>query len=133
MLLDGDGELVAQDVLLGFEVRGLYAEDVGEGGLVVCGQGGEVGVGGEELGEARGGEEGFGGDVDCGFGEAVGWGELHGEEEGEEELRFTGTAGVVSTRTFFYEGMHTSRQSPLPGIQPVCRRSAQHRAPHPKC
>ena len=50
---EGDGELVVQDVVLGFEVWGLQGEDAGEGGGGR--EGGEEGVRAEELGEARGG------------------------------------------------------------------------------
>ena len=55
---------------------------------------------GEELGEARGGEEGFGRNVDGRFGEAVWWRKLGGEEKGEEELRFTGATGGVCVSLF---------------------------------
>lgn len=83
-----DGELVVQDVVLGLEVRGLDAEDAGEGGLLGSGEEGEVGVCAEKLGETGGGERVLGGDVDSWAGEAMRWRELGCEEEGEEELGF---------------------------------------------
>ena len=58
-----DGELVGEDMILGFEIWGLDAEDTGEGWLAGGGKGGELGVAAEEFGEAGGGEEMFGGDV----------------------------------------------------------------------
>ena len=82
--VDGNGELVTEDVLLGLEVRGLDAEDAGkrwEGGVVIR-EKGEVGMSGEYLGEAGGLEGTFGGDVEGGAGDPVGCGELDGEEEG---------------------------------------------------
>ena len=74
---------------------------------------GEERVGGGEGGEARGGEVGFGGEVERGTGQAVGRGELGGEEEGEEELGFAGAAVDRSVRRLpmvWSGGDRTSRQ-----------------------
>lgn len=89
-----DGQLVGEDVVLGFEVGGLEGEDVGErGGIVGIGGGEEEVVGLEELGQTRGREGVLGRDVEGWAGEAVRRGELGGEEEEEEELGFAGAAG----------------------------------------
>lgn len=68
-----DGELVGEDVVLGFEIGGLDAEDAGKGGFGGVGEGGEVEVAAEELGEAGGWERMFGGDVDGWAGKAARW------------------------------------------------------------
>lgn len=50
-------------------------------------------MGGEELGQAGGGEGVLGRDVEGWAGEAVGREELGGQEKGEEELGLAGAAG----------------------------------------
>lgn len=96
VLGDGDGDLVAQDVLLGFDIVDVRALDCGEGGPV--GEEGWVVL--EDLGEPGCLEGGFGGDVEGWFSEAVGWRELDGEQEGQEELGFADGAGGVSVGAF---------------------------------
>lgn len=79
MAFNEDGDLVAEDVVLGFEVGSYDAVDVVEGGFewVVGGVGGGEGwVRGEDLAEAGCWEGGFGRYVEGGSGEAVGWWEL---------------------------------------------------------
>ena len=86
MPCQSDGQLVGEDVVLGFEVGRLEREDTGErrrwDGGVRRGDGGEEGVREYQLGEARGGKGVLGGYVERRAGEAVGGGELGGEEEG---------------------------------------------------
>src|SRR5690242_445671 len=79
-------------MVLRLEVGGLDGQDVGERRLLVWRQRLEGGVR-EELREARGGEDGLGGDVDCRLGEAARWWQLHGEQEGQQQLRLASATG----------------------------------------
>jgi len=58
---DGDGDLEAEDMVLGFEVGGYDADYVVERGFWI--RGCEDWVGAQELGESGCGEGGFGGYV----------------------------------------------------------------------
>lgn len=84
------GDLILEDVVLGFQVRGYGAEDVverwAEGGINLL----DGRVGGEDLGETAGGEAGLGGNVEGLLGEAVRRRKLDGEAEREEELGLSG-------------------------------------------
>ena len=99
VLLDGHRKLVAQDVFLGFKIGGLDAQDTRERGFLGRRQRDEGRVGREQLCQAGGGQWSFGGDIDGGFGKTPWWRKLRGEQECQEQLRLTSTAGAVRTNS----------------------------------
>jgi hypothetical protein len=79
MATDSDWDLETQDMVLGFEIWSHDADHGIKSGFWVCGD--ESWVASEKLGEARGGEGAFRGDVKGRAGEATRERELGREEE----------------------------------------------------
>jgi hypothetical protein len=81
------GDLVLEDVVLGFEVRGDGAVDGIERWAELWLDGLEHRIVGEHLGKTTGGQGCFGGDVEGLTAQAVRGGQLDSETETEESLR----------------------------------------------
>jgi hypothetical protein len=81
MPADSHWDLKSQNMVLGFEIWSYDADHRVESGFWVCRD--ESWVAPEKLGEARGGEGAFGGDVEGWAGEASRRWQLGSEEEGE--------------------------------------------------